>query len=235
MPKKSLKKLAGCIVIEVLCALGAQAAGYDYSAGYASVGQVKALALEDRHGQRAVIVAAAFSVPLSVADMIAAQAIKAYKLDRASLMIYSVASGDPVPQDANTAIGAALGKLQQIYLVYGNGRLTASLSDGHCVAGLTAEAALGPCTNAAGDTLGGVIRSALRVVDLSHGLETRDTTPRSVAVQAIAIGPVVILAVPENYARPGRRMILAVSPAIENDQRVNQAIGELFVRVGGRP
>jgi len=235
MPKKSLRKLAGYIAIELACALTAAAAGYDYRAGYAAFGRVKALALEDRSGHRAVIVAAAFSVPLPVADRIAAQAIKDNSLERASLMIYSVASGDPAPEEAHTAIGAALGKLQYAFLVYGEGRLTASISDGSCLAALTAEASLGACTNPAGDAVGGRIRAALRMVELNHGLQARETVPPTAVIQAIAVGPVVILAVPENYAQPGRHAILALSPAIESDTRVDQAIGDVFLRVGGRP
>ena len=57
MPKKSLRKLAGCIAIELVCALAAHAA--DYKASYAEFGHVRALALEDSRGQRAVIVTTA--------------------------------------------------------------------------------------------------------------------------------------------------------------------------------
>src|SRR5947209_5705656 len=99
MPRKLLTKLAGCIAIELICACGAFAADYYYKAGYATFGHVEALALEDRHGHRAVIVNATFSVPLSVADSIAAQAIKEHSLERSDLLIYSVAGGDPAPAD----------------------------------------------------------------------------------------------------------------------------------------
>ena len=87
MQKRLLKKLAGYIAIELVCVVAASAADYEFNAGYVELGRVKALALEDRRGQRAVIAAAAFSVPLAVADTIAAQAIKQFNIERSSLMI----------------------------------------------------------------------------------------------------------------------------------------------------
>lgn len=235
MPRKSLKKLAGCIVIELLCASGAFAADYYYKAGFAASGQARALALEDRKGHRAVILTTAFDAPLSVVDTIAAQAIKEYNLERASLLIYSVASGDPALSDARTAIGAALGNLKAALLVYGNGRLTVSSYDGHCLVAVSAETSLDACTTPAGDLMGGYIRSAFQIVDLSHGLQTREATPRSVAVQTLAIGPVVLFSGPSNVAQPGKRIIVAATPAVENDTRLEVAAGEVFIRVGGRP
>lgn len=236
MPRKSLKKLAGYIAIELLCAYSAVAADYYYKAGFATYGHVEALALEDRRGHRAVIADATFSVPLSVADMVAAQVMKDYKIERSDLMIYSVATGDPSPAEALTAIGAALGKLNQAYLVYGNGRLTASSYDGKCLVGISPEGSLDACSTPAGDTVGGYIKSALTIVDLSQGLQTRDQPPKpSVAVQALAIGPVVLFSGPENVAQPGKRIILATTPAVENDTRLDVAAGEVFLRIGGRP
>lgn len=236
MPKKSLRRLAGWLVIELVCALGAQAADYEYKAGFATFGHVKALALEDRRGQRAVIATATFSVPLSVADAIAAQAIKEFSLDRANLLVHSVASGDPVPQDARTAIGAALGDLQPAFLVFGNGRLTVSSHDGHCRIALTAEASLSACTTPNGDSVRSPIRSALRMVDQTRGLQSRDQTPQSVAVQAIALGgSLIIFSAPSNAVQQGKGLILAVTPAVESDPRLTAAVGEVFLRVGGRP
>lgn len=235
MLKKLSKRLAGCIVIELVCAAAAFAVDYPYKAGFAAHGHVEALVLEDRKGHRAVITNATFSVPLSVADSIAAEAIKQYGLERPGILIYSVASGDPVPAEAQTAIGAALGKLEPAILIFGNGRLTVSSYDGHCRVAISSDASLDNCSTPAGDSLGGYIRSALRMVDLSHGLQTRGASPQSVAIQAIAIGPVVIFSGPANIAQGGKRVILAVTPPVENDTRLDVAAGEVFLRVGGRP
>lgn len=237
MQKKSWKKLAGCIAIELACACSALAAGYEYNAGYAEFGQAKAVALEDKRGQRAAIVTAAFSVPLSVADSIAAEAIKQYHLERSSLLIYSVATGDPNPHQALTALGAALGKLSPAILVYGDRRLTVSSGTGHCLVALSPQASLEPCTTPAGDLVHSPIRSALQMVDLTPGLTSRDAAPRSLAIQAIRLGrSVVIFSAPEDFSQPGKHMILAMTPAIGGDDtHVSQAVGEVFIRIGGRP
>lgn len=236
MPKKLLKRLAGYIVIELLCGLAAFAADYQYKAGYATYGQAKALALEDRRGHRALIVTGAFDIPLSVADSIAAQAMKEHNLERAGLLIRSVASGDPKPVDARTALGAALGDLQPAVLIYGNSRLTISSYDGRCRLGISPEASFETCNTPVGDTLRGQIRSALRLVNVPHPLQSRENAaPQPIVIQAIAIGPVVILSAPSNLAQPGRHVILAVTPAVEEDSQINAALGEVYLRVGGRP
>lgn len=237
MQKKSWKRLAGSIAIELACAVNALAAGYEYNAGYAEFGQVKAVALQDKRGQRAALVTAAFNVPLSVADSIAAEAIKQYHLERSSLLIYSVASGDPNPQQALTAIGAALGKLAPAILIYGDRRLTVSSGTGKCLVAVSPQASLEPCTTPAGDLVHSPIRSALQIVDLDRGLTTRESTPHSLAIQAIALGrSVVIFSAPEDFSQPGKHMILAMTPAIGGDDvHVSQAVGEVFIRIGGRP
>lgn len=236
MPRKSLRKLAGCIVIELLCGCGAFAAPYQFKAGYSSYGQAKALAIEDLRGHRALIVTGAFSIPLSIADLIAAAAIKEFNFERPNLLIRSVASGDPKPVDARTAIGAALGALQSAILIYGNGRLTVSSYDGRCLVGISEQASFESCNTPVGDTVHGQVRAALRLVNQLHPLQSReDAAPQPVSIQAIAIGPVVILAAPSNLAQPGRHMILAVTPAVEEDPQVNAALGDVYLRVGGRP
>lgn len=237
MLKKSWKRLAGYIAIELFCALNALAAGYDYNAGYAEFGQTKAIALEDRRGQRAVILTAAFSMPLSVSDSIAAQVIKSYHLERANLLLFSVASGDPLPQQALTSIGAALGKIEPAVLIFGDRRLTVSSGTGRCLAALTPQSSIEPCTTPAGDQVRSPIRSALQMVDLTQSLTTRDNAPRSVAIQAIKLGgSVIIFSAPEDYAQPNKRVILAVTPALGvEDSRVAEAVGQVFIRIGGRP
>ena len=236
MPTKSLRKLAGCIVIELLCGWAACAADYQFKAAYSNYGQAKALAIEDLRGHRALIVTGAFSIPLSIADLIAASAIKEFNLERPNLLIRSVASGDPKPVDARTAIGTALGALQPAILIYGNGRLTVSSYDRRCQVGISEQASFESCNTPVGDTVRGQIRAALRLVTLPHPLQSReDAAPQPVAIQAIAIGPVVILSAPSNLAQPGRHMILAVTPAMEEDPQMNAALGDVYLRVGGRP
>ena len=76
MPKRLSRKLAGCFAIELLFAAGLAAADSDYQAGTAATGKVKALALEDRRGTRAVFASAEFGVTQAVADFIAAQVVR---------------------------------------------------------------------------------------------------------------------------------------------------------------
>ncbi len=236
MLTKSLRRLVGCIAIELVCAFAAHAADFEFQVGYATYGQAKTLAIEDRRGNRAIITTVAFSLPLSVSEMIAAQVMADHKVERSGLLIYSVASGGPAPAEARTAILAALGMLDPGYLVYGNGRLTVFTYGGRCLIALTSEASLEPCTVPNGDSVHGTIRAAYRVVETSHGLQTRDAGIHSVAVQAIAIGNrLKILSAPENFAQPNKNLILAVTPPIGDDPKVADAVGQVFLRVGGRP
>jgi hypothetical protein len=235
MQKRSLRKLAGYIAIELLCVVAASAADYEFNAGYVELGRVKALAVQDLRGQRAVIAAAAFSVPLSVADTIAGQVIKQFNIERSNLLIYSVASDAPNPDEARNAIGAALGDLKPAILEYGNGRLTVSSHDGHCRLAISPDASMSACSTPMGDLVSGRIRSALRMVDQMHGLQTRDQAPHAVAVQAIALGSsVLFFAGPRNAARNGKGMILALTDEVEEDPRLSGAVGDVFLRVGRR-
>src|SRR5271157_3382563 len=112
MPKKSWRRLAGCFAIELLFAPGLLAADSDYQAGTAAAGKVKVVALADQRGNRAVFATAEFRISQSLSDFIAAQVVKAYGVDRAGLLLVSAGQGEPAPDDAVAAIGAALGALE---------------------------------------------------------------------------------------------------------------------------
>ena len=233
MPRRLSKRLAGCIVIEFLLAGGAVASAAEYRTGFGRASLVQAVALEDRRFQRAVIVSAAFDIPLAVADHIAAQAIQRFGLDRAALLLHSTGAGSPAPDDALNAIGAAVSDLHPGTARFNGQGLTVRSEDDACVTVLAADASFRECTTHDGALLRGPIRSALKIVDLNHGLQTRTGPPRSFAVQAIALGAsVVLLAAPSNFlqASPGR--ILAGSPAVEGGSEVTAAIQEVLARVG---
>ena len=129
MPKKLSRKLAGCFAIELLFAAGLLAADPDYQAGTAAAGKVKALALQDRRGTRAVFATVEFRVSQSVSDFIAAQVLKAYDVDRAALLLHSTGQADPAPVDAVTAIGAALGALEPAVVRSGGGAISITAPD----------------------------------------------------------------------------------------------------------
>ena len=216
MPKRLSRKLAGCFAIELLFTAGLLAADPDYQAGTAAAGKVKALALEDRRGTRAVFANVEFRVSQSVADFIAAQVLKAYGVDRAALLLHSAAPGDPAPDDAVTAIGAALGALEPAVLRYGGGAVSVTAPDGHCRATLAADGALAFERCGAGAPVRAPIRAAFQVVDPSHALQPRADPVRSSSVQAIALG--------------SQFVVLSVD-GDRTDPRVSAAVRQVLARV----
>jgi hypothetical protein len=217
MPKKLSRKLAGCFAIELLFAAGLLAADSDYQAGAAAAGKVKALALEDHRGSRAVFATAEFRISQSLSDFIAAQMVKAYGVDRAGLLLVSVAQGDPAPDDAVAAVGAALGGLDPAVVRSSGGVVSVTAPDGHCRATLAADGAVAFDRCAPGEPVRGPIRAAFQMVDPAHGLQPRGEPIRSSSVQAIALGQwFVALAV------DGDR----------TDARVSAALRQVLARVG---
>ncbi len=228
MPRRSLKKLAGCIGIELLVVAAGAAA--DFRAGFAAAGQAQALAIEDRRGNRAVILNVDFPVPLAVADPIAAEVLKSYGLDRAALLFRSTGSAVPAPRDAVAAVGAALGEMEPARMDFGQGLLQISTQRG-CHA-LDENSFFALCGLAL-SPVKGPIRSAFRVVDVRHGLERRTDIPQSCYVQAIALGTqVVILSAPENFLHSAAGRILAATPAVDAPpEDIQSAISDVLARV----
>jgi hypothetical protein len=209
--------LASCFAIALLLAAGLLAAESDYRAGAAAAGKVKALALEDRRGNRAVFVAAEFRVSQSLSDFIAASVLKAYDVDRAGLLLHSAGQGEPAPDDAVAAIGAALGGLEPAVVRLGGGVISIAAPDGRCRATLVANGALAFDRCGQGEPVRAPIRAAFQMVDLAHGLQQRGEPDRSRSVQAIALGKqFVVLAV------EGER----------DDARVSAAVRQVLARVG---
>jgi hypothetical protein len=217
MPKKLSRRLAGCFAIELLFAAGLLAADSDYQAGTAAAGKVKALALEDRHGHRAVFATAEFPLSQSVSDFIAVQVLKAYGVDRAGLLLYSAGQGDPAPDDAVTAIGAALGSLEPAVVRSNSGAVSITAPDGRCRAMLAANGAVVFERCGQGQPVRAPIRAAFQMVDPAHGLQPRGEPVRSSSVQAIALGQQFV--------------VLAVEGA-RDDARVSAAVRQVLARVG---
>jgi hypothetical protein len=217
MPKKLLRRLAGCFAIELLFAAGLLAADSDYQAGTAAAGKVKALALEDRNGTRAVFASVDFRISQSVSDFIAAPVVKAYGVERAGLLLHSAAQGDPAPDDAVTAIGAALGALEPAVVRSSGGAVSITVPDGRCRATLAADGAVAFDHCAPGDPVRAPIRAAFQIVDPSHALQPRGDPVRSSSVQAIALG--------------SRFLLLSVD-GDRTDPRVSAAIRQVLARVG---
>jgi hypothetical protein len=215
----------------LLLAWGIRAADSGYKAAFASRGSAQALVLEDGHGTFAVIVNAAFRMPLPVADLLAAQAGKDFGLDRANLLLHSTGNGEQTPRDVLHVIETAIRRLEPVTIRYGGGKLSAYGSHG-CEAMLSDTAALGRCSSDGGTPLRGRIRAAYRIVDLTRGLRARNALPRLTAVQAIALGDaVLLLGVPDKVAEMGPGRIIAAEPVAEDDIRLRWALDEVVRRV----
>lgn len=185
-----LRRLAGCTAIELAAAAVLLAASPEYSAGTANTGLARALAIEDSSGARAVIVQAAFPIPLQVSDVAAAELMRAYGLERGAILLRGTGSGAPQPQDLLTAAAAALGRLKPARLL-STGQTLAILDQSDvCLAQLMTDGAFAAeGTTCGGQTpVRGPIRTAFRMVDLSHGLLQRNETGRMYPIQAIAFG-----------------------------------------------
>jgi hypothetical protein len=204
MPTRSSRRLAGCIVIELLLAAGVPAVDFEFKAGTAAAAQVRALVLEDRHGNRAAIVEAPFAITRAISDFAGARLLESYGLDRSGLLLRGAPAGAPQTpppiDDLVTAVAAALGKLEPAAVRYGDEGLSVTTPDGRCVAVFRPDASLtfdgcGSGSPVRTSLVRGPIRSAFRMVEPSHGLLHRDGGPPSHPVQAIAIGKgVTILA-----------------------------------------
>ena len=217
MPKKSLRRLAGCFAIELLFAAGLLAADSDYQAGTAAAGKVKALALEDRSGTRAVFATAEFRMSQSVSDFIAAKVLKAYGVDRAGLLLHSAGQGDPAPDDAVAVIGAALGALEPAVVRLSGGAVSITAPDGHCRATLAANGALAFDRCGPGGPVRPPIRAAFQMVDPAHALQPRGEPVRSSSVQAIALG---------------KQFVVLAVEGDRDDARVSAALRQVLARVG---
>jgi hypothetical protein len=201
---------------------------------------VRALALEDTQRHRIVIAEAAFPLTLASADFIAAQAMKAYELDRADILLRSTGVGSPSPGDVVDAIGAALGKLEKARVLANDSGLAVLAAGGRCLAMLDGNGwFVTPGSQCGGGgVVRGRIRSAFQVVEAAHGLQQRGETVPSYTVQAIALGPrVVLLATPGQPARAatGNGLIMAPftrnAPPMPDDERLAAAIRRALGRV----
>jgi len=217
MPKKLSRKLAGCFAIELLLAAGLLAADFAYQAGTAAAGKVQALALEDRRGTRAVFATVDFRVSQSVSDFIAAQVLKTYGVDRASLLLHSAGQGEPAPDDVVAAIGAALGSLEPAVLRSSGGAVSIAAPVGRCRATLAANGTVAFARCGQGEPVRAPIRAAFQMVDPAHGLQPRGEPVRSSSVQAIALG---------------KQFVVLTVAGDRDDVRVSAAIRQVLARVG---
>ncbi len=239
MPRRSSKRLAGCIVIELLLAWGALSADAEYKAGAAATGLVKALAIEDRRGNRAAFVEARFAVTRAVSDFAGARLLEAYGLDRSGVLLRGVSAGSPQTDELITAVAAALGKLEPASVRYGNGALSVAYPDGRCIAALAPDASLAFDRCGVDDLVRGPIRSAFQMIEPAHGLLEREAAVLSYTVQAIAIGKQVTVLglggeVPAGRFKAPGRIVAAYAndtAPLPDTPEIDAAIRRLLARV----
>jgi hypothetical protein len=245
MRRRSSKRLAGCIVIELAAVAGLAAANVEYRAGTARAGGARALALEDRAGHVAVIAQADFAMTRAMSDFVAARLMKTYSLERAAILLRG-SNGAALPaldqrEDLTTAISAALGQMNPARILYNGAAIAVTTPESHCLAAFSsAGLSLDGC--GAGESVGGPIRWAFQMVEPAHGFEQRAAPPAAAyPIGAIALGDrVAILAVggPAPFELPGKGLI--VSPysndnaAPPDDPQVRAAIASVLERVRKR-
>jgi hypothetical protein len=239
MPRRSLRRLAGCIGIELLLALAGAVPAWpvdpDYRAGTGYTDHVKAVAIEDRHGERVVFVEADFAITHQIADLAAVQLAKAYGLDRPSLVFRGTGDLTAHPQDLIVAVTEALGSKQPAHI-----RRTAaglSISAARCVATLFPIAFAG-C--APGAEVRGFIRAAFQMVEPAHGLLQRGETPLAYPVQAVGLGKdaaILALGGDAPVAEFAAGGLIAIAHANGNaampaDPAIRAAVRQVLARVG---
>jgi len=239
MRKRSSRKLAGCIVIELLLA----AAGFagDYRAGAAVEGSARALVLEDARGHRAVFTQTEFRISQALADFVAARLLVSLDLERPGLLFHwsGIGARPEQPEDLVSAITAAVNALEPAEVRYSHRSLSVAAGD-RCLGTLNPDGALSSGECAGGVAVTGTIRAAFQMVEPAHGLQKRGETMRSYPVQAIALGrQVTILALSGEATLPegvnSRGLIFAPfsneSVAAPQDARVRAAIEHVLARV----
>ena len=243
MRKRSSKKLAGCIVIELLLAAAGVPSGFagDYRAGAAAEGSARALVLEDARGHRAVFTQTEFRISQALADFVAARLLVSLDLERPGILFHwsGIGARPEEPEDLVAAITAAVNALEPAEVRYGHRSLSVATGD-RCLGSLSPDGAFSSAGCTDGAAITGAIRAAFQMVEPAHGLQKRGETVRSYPVQAIALGKqVTILALSGEAALPEgvdpRGLIFAPFSnevaAAPQDERVRAAVQRVLARV----
>jgi Tfp pilus assembly ATPase PilU len=166
------------------------AAPPEYRAGAAAGEHVRVVVLEDRRGARAVFAEADFAITRAMSDLVAVQLVKNYDLDRAGIVVSGTRSGVGRAADVVSVVEDAVAKIGPAAVAFSD-VISVRTADGACVATLY-PVRLDGCRE--GVAVHGPIRAAFQMMDVPHGLQTREASSRAYPVQAIAIGKVTVLA-----------------------------------------
>ena len=241
MRKRSSKRLAGCIAIELMLAAAGWSA--DFKAGAATAPTAHALVLEDAKGNRAVFAQAEFRITQSLADFVAGRLLHSEPLDRAAILFRwgGIGARPPQPDDLVIAITAAIAALEPVTVRYGRRVLSVAAANGKCLGSLNEDGAVGVAGCSEGVEVTGIIRAAFQMVEPAHALLKRGETAHAFPVQAIALGKQVTIlalsgesALPEGL--PPRGLIFSPfsnhdTPPPLQDSRVHAAIQRVLARV----
>ena len=241
MRRRSWKRLAGCIAIELTLLAALPAA--DYKAGAGEAGMARALAIEDSHGVRAVFAQAEFRFTQQLADSIAVRVMKDHDLERAGILLHwsGIGNRPAQPDDVVAAIDESIAKLEPAVVRYAHRGLSVLSEEfERCLGSLSPDASLssGGCWKD-GIVITGGVRAAFQMVEPAHGLLNRDDIVRAYPVQAIGLGKVVtILALSGEASIPEgvnpRGLIFAPfsneSAAPPRDARVKAAVERVLAR-----
>lgn len=201
------RRLATCIAID--CCFAAAADRPEYRAAAASSAHARALVIEDRRGFRAVFADADFPVTREVSDFVAVQLVKAAGLDRAGIVISGSGPASPEASEIVGAVAEALLNLQAASVSVSK-VISVFTEGGACIATFY-PARLGGCEE--GTATHGRIRAVFQMIDVPHGLATRESAARAYPVQAVAIGnAATVLALggepaTPKFAAPGRIVV----------------------------
>lgn len=203
---------------------------------------VRALAIEDAHGTKAVFAQAEFRITQQVADLVSVQVMKQHGLERAGILLrWSGIGARPAqPDDLVAAIDQALTAVAPATVRYAHRGISVLGEDEGCIGSLSPDANLSfdSCWKD-GTAIAGPIRAAFQMVEPSHGLERRGERVRSFPVQAIGLGKVVtILALSGEASMPEgvnqRGLIFAPfsneSAAAPRDARLAAAVQRVMAR-----
>jgi hypothetical protein len=241
MPKRSSKRLAGYIAIELVLAAAAWPA--DFRAGAASAPTARALVLDDARGNRAVFAQAEFHITQALADFVAGRLLHAQTLDRAAILFRwgGIGNRPAQPDDLVTAVTAAIAAVEPATVRYGRRVLSVAAESGLCLGTVNEDGALTLAGCGEGIPVTGLIRAAFQMVEPAHPLLKRGEVARAFPVQAIALGKqVTILALSGEAVLPEglnpRGLIFSpfsnqdIPPPLQ-DSRVRAAIQRVLTRV----
>jgi hypothetical protein len=229
----------------LFCAAGLWVAGLEYQAGIAAAGGVKALALEDRRGNRAVIAEGDRALTRQISDLVAVEVMKEHGLDRGVILLRGTGSRPAATSAFLDVIRAAFQALapaalrstgDTLYLSWGPSAHPARA----CLLPSGALELSCAGSSAAGSPVLAPILGVFQMVDLTHGLLKRGDPRPVYPVLAIAFGKqFAILALggkaPVDEFRRAGVIVAPFSNDAEpfpEDPRVRTAIRQALSRIG---